>query len=238
MHRLITRSINTPPAPRRRGRSRNSRCPSLLLTSASTAVKLDPYDANLRRCCEPKGGTRQRAPGRKRGGEDRGGDEYARIAGEGGRQRFLRLRVIVSTATTKRPSVWENHRNPSPHCFLLVERKHAEFSVFPPVPGSDVLSLSRVFYSDTNSKFHCSKRHLLLKCSCQRSSVWLNAAFPLKAVNDKSNVYLSSFWNLSSYQLMVGFCLEVTQSTEGCVVSSCIPRCTFPNAMQCWIRRW
>uniref|UniRef100_A0A3B4UQE6 Protein c-Fos n=1 Tax=Seriola dumerili TaxID=41447 RepID=A0A3B4UQE6_SERDU len=35
------------------GSSRNSRCLLLLLTSASTAVKLDHYDANLRRCSNP-----------------------------------------------------------------------------------------------------------------------------------------------------------------------------------------
>lgn len=36
-----------------RGRGRNSKCPLLLLTSASTAVKLDHYDANLRRSVIP-----------------------------------------------------------------------------------------------------------------------------------------------------------------------------------------
>lgn len=54
MQRLITLSINTSlPAPGRWGSSRNSRCLLLLLTSASTAVKLDHYDANLRLCCNP-----------------------------------------------------------------------------------------------------------------------------------------------------------------------------------------
>lgn len=41
------------PAPGRWGSSRNSRCLLLLLTSASTAAKLDHYDANLRRYCDP-----------------------------------------------------------------------------------------------------------------------------------------------------------------------------------------
>lgn len=54
MQRLITPSINTSlSAPGSWGSSRNSRCLLLLLTSASTAVKLDHYDANLRRCCNP-----------------------------------------------------------------------------------------------------------------------------------------------------------------------------------------
>lgn len=54
MQCLITLSINTSsPPPGRWGSNRNSRCLLLLLTSASTAVKLDHYDANLRRCCNP-----------------------------------------------------------------------------------------------------------------------------------------------------------------------------------------
>lgn len=54
MQRLITLPINTSlPAPGSRGSGRNSRCLLLLLTSASTAVNLDHYDASLRRCSHP-----------------------------------------------------------------------------------------------------------------------------------------------------------------------------------------
>lgn len=54
MQHLITLFINTPFAGSGRwGSCRNSRCLLLLLTSASTAVKLDHCDANLRRCCNP-----------------------------------------------------------------------------------------------------------------------------------------------------------------------------------------
>lgn len=54
MQCLITLPINTfLPAPGSWGSSRNSRCLLLLLTSASTAVNLDHYDANLRRCSNP-----------------------------------------------------------------------------------------------------------------------------------------------------------------------------------------
>lgn len=54
MQRLITLPINTSLlAPGSRGSGRNSRCLLLLLTSASTAVNLDHYDANLRRCSNP-----------------------------------------------------------------------------------------------------------------------------------------------------------------------------------------
>lgn len=54
MQHLITSAINTSmQTPGSWGSSRNSRCLLLLLTSASTAVKLDHCDANLRRCCNP-----------------------------------------------------------------------------------------------------------------------------------------------------------------------------------------
>lgn len=61
----------------------------LLLTSASTAVKLDHYDANLRRCCDPgeePGSVRlidreEETKGREEEEEDRRNDECMRIAG-------------------------------------------------------------------------------------------------------------------------------------------------------------
>lgn len=83
----------------------------LLLTSASTAVKLDHYDANLRRCCNPgeePGSVRliereeesERGEGRETRGEN---DERMRIAGwEADRDPCLG--VIVSTAMMKQPS--------------------------------------------------------------------------------------------------------------------------------------
>lgn len=84
----------------------------LLLTSASTAVKLDHYDANLRRCCNPgeePGSVRliDREEETKAGEEEeeRRNDECMRIGGEGERQtEDPCLGVIASTVMMKQPS--------------------------------------------------------------------------------------------------------------------------------------
>lgn len=87
MQRLITLSINTSwPAPERRGSSRNSRCLLLLLTSASTAVKLDHYDANLRRCCNPG-----EEPGSVRLIE-REDESKTEMGGGGGKEKMMSIR--------------------------------------------------------------------------------------------------------------------------------------------------
>lgn len=140
MQCLITLSINTSlPAPGRWGSSRNSRCLLLLLTSASTAVKLDHYDANLRRCCNPgeepgsvrliereeeeEGGSKSDA--RMRKGEN---DECMRIAGRE-TDRDPCLGVIVSTVMMKQSPPCHDDKNSAPYSqkpipwylFLLVK---------------------------------------------------------------------------------------------------------------------
>lgn len=91
MQHLITPSINTSlSAPGSWGSSRNSRCLLLLLTSASTAVKLDHYDANLRRCCNPweePGSVRPIEKEEESESEERGGRGWEKMMSAWGQQR-------------------------------------------------------------------------------------------------------------------------------------------------------
>lgn len=107
MQRLITLPINTSlPAPGSWGSGRNSRCLLLLLTSASTAVNLDHYDASLRRCSRPG-----EEPGnvRRREWKEKTMSVCARTAGRERRRReipvCLWLCVAVSEVMMKQPTL-------------------------------------------------------------------------------------------------------------------------------------
>lgn len=201
MQRLITLPINTSlPAPGSRGSGRNSRCLLLLLTSASTAVNLDHYDASLRRCSHPG-----EEPGNVRRREWEGENDERVCEDSGKREETERnpcLPVIVcgsergddetadfaSVPRWQEPTLAQKHmgRNLSPDTFLLSRyytkavRNHGGFSALP------LLSIG-------NSRVHAWWHQTVslleqIKCSfhicpgdCQPiGSTWQNASHKIR----------------------------------------------------------